>query len=175
MCTTSRVFLRWRVIWTTEDCKCLLIGGRDRPIRQDHARSYFFVCCCSDDLRDQYVDYLNCYSCKHLVGFCPTTPFHQHHFFSVLFFHHLIQPLNGSLQNSPPWIFRGQEATITSQLVAGVRPAGLGGFFQSAKHRAEQKQHAVGGPRKGRLNNERWTSWLEVKLWKKAPQTKCWW
>lgn len=37
------------------------------------------------------------------------------------------------------------EATIASELCAGMRPAGLGGFFQSAKHRAEQKQHAVVG------------------------------
>ncbi|CAJ1412367.1 unnamed protein product [Effrenium voratum] len=37
------------------------------------------------------------------------------------------------------------EATITADLVAGARPAGIGGFFQSAKHRAEFKQHAVVG------------------------------
>mmetsp|Transcript_46325 Transcript_46325/g.56864 ORF Transcript_46325/g.56864 Transcript_46325/m.56864 type:complete len:155 (-) Transcript_46325:52-516(-) len=37
------------------------------------------------------------------------------------------------------------EATLTSELCAGMRPAGLGGFFQSAKHRAEHKQHAVVG------------------------------
>lgn len=36
-------------------------------------------------------------------------------------------------------------ATMTSELVAGMRPAGLGGFFQSAQHRASQKQHSVVG------------------------------
>eukprot|EP00439_Symbiodinium_sp_Y106_P030028 s1438_g3.t1 len=37
------------------------------------------------------------------------------------------------------------EATVTLDLAAGSRPAGVGGFFQTAKHRAEFKQHAVVG------------------------------
>eukprot|EP00933_Yihiella_yeosuensis_P006499 TRINITY_DN111201_c0_g1_i1.p1 TRINITY_DN111201_c0_g1~~TRINITY_DN111201_c0_g1_i1.p1 ORF type:complete len:155 (-),score=18.55 TRINITY_DN111201_c0_g1_i1:110-574(-) len=59
--------------------------------------------------------------------------------------HHDPDPFRHKMRcsRSPPRHIK--EATITLDQAAGIRPAGVGGFFQVAKTRSEFKQHAVVG------------------------------